>query len=62
MENCITDLQERQDNLYETTENIEDLQDTWDQGLKNIQEAVMKKAEEEGITKKLFYEFNEFDI
>lgn len=55
-------VQEQQDENFIVISNIEDMQDTWDDGMKDLQKAVIKKSDESGITKQLMYEFEEFDI
>lgn len=38
------------------------MDDEWEHAKEKIDAMIVKKAEEEGVTKKLFFEFQEFDL
>ena len=38
------------------------MDDQFDSVMTDLQKAIVKKSDESGITKQLFYEFDEFDI
>ena len=58
----VVELQEAEDKIFEAELGAEDLQDEWQQLQDVIQKSIVKKAEQEGIERQLFYDFAEFDL
>ena len=62
MAKCAEYAQDASDEAYKVVVNIEDMEDEWQQHEEAIESAVQRRADQEGISRQLAYEFNLFNI